>query len=315
MIRIFVVLLLLACTDTHEHASTKSGGASSISAVWFKSPEEIKETIIKTFCIDLGENEVEGRDRIGDYIHNLGVMYGSVDMGNMRTPLQEPTGTYLLALDIVSMWLSKEIIQKQYLVRVQHAGSETYLFEDSACAENPKDTADNRYLFNGTRYTWHAIADAAACRRCYEDASKVWCDCQDNVYIGQFSKGMEISASQRKRLMHNIQDIGDFLGVPVDNELVASDNRHVPRMLLEDVFIPALVSSDSCNIYELLDISYGREGRFMQDSSGEVGDGAYGEIVEEQPPPSCTDFVAWQQVVYALLMSGPFYMQLETVER
>ena len=313
MIRIIFSILLVSCMNTEDTALVKGGGASDQQAVWFRSPEVIKETIIKTLCINLGVSKENGKNKVSDYIYTIGTMYGNPDMGNMRTPLEKPDGAYLLALDIVSMWLSRELLLKQYIVQENYRDN-----KDSDCAENPKDSKNNRYLFNGTRYTRHAIRDADTCASCYSDSSRAWCDCKDDVYLGQFSKEMSLNQAQRKRIMHNIQDISDFLGVPIDNELRSNDGRHVPSMLLDDVFIPALAAKD-CSIDEL----FGRVSDDVRVSMEDTGD-AEGEEVDfseeemgeqDQQASICTDFIAWQQVVHALLMSGPFYMKLETVER
>ena len=319
MIHTLILMLLVSCMNTEDTALVKGGGASDQNAVWFRSPEVLKETIIKTFCINLEGNTEEGENKVSDYIYTIGTMYGNPDMGNMRTPLQEPDGAYLLALDIVSMWLSRELLQKQYIVQEKYRDNQDIQFtEDSACAENPKDSENNHYLFNGTRYTRHAIRDAATCASCYSDSSRAWCDCKDNVYLGQFSEEISLNQAQRKRIMHNIQDISDFLGVPIDNELSSNDGRHVPSMLLDDVFIPALAAKN-CSINEL----FGRVSDDVRVSMEDTGD-AEGEEVDfseeemgeqDQQASICTDFIAWQQVVHALLMSGPFYMKLETVER
>ena len=331
--RILATVLLASCMNMQDTSSLKSGGAADNRAAWFRSPEEIKETIIKTFCVSLGQNIEDGRSEIGDYIYTIGTMYGSPDMGNMRTPLEKPNGTYLLALDVVSMWLSNKLLQKQFMLRLRYPTNADYQryseekergwLEDSACSDNPKDNHNNRYLFNGNKRTRHAIRDAAACQACYADDTKTWCDCQDNVYLGEFSKDMSLSQAQRKRIMHNIQDMGDFLGVSVDNEVIAKDNtRHAPRMLLEDVFIPALVNEGECNTYALLGYE-GDDDNAAKDAAAEAvpqegGDyyqDSYEEEQDDAPPLRCTDYVAWQQVVHTLLMSGPFYVKLETVRR
>lgn len=273
-------------------ASIKSG-ASDVNS-WFRSPESLKETITKSFCLNLDGNE------ISDYIYTIGTMYGNPDMGNMRTPLQKPNAPYVLALDIVSMWLSNRLMQ-EYLLRQNGKGGREI-------CNNPKDDEGNLYLFNGTKYTRHTIRDDDACKACFASKSQehAWCDCKDNVRLGKYSSSDKpLTKEQRKRIMHNIQDIGDFLGVPIDNTTIMEDGRHVPRMLLEDVFIPALKAEQDCRSY-LQSNEYGGDGKDAYNPKP----GA-----DASASDRCTDYEAWQQVVHAVLMSGPFYMKLETVER
>lgn len=115
---------------------------------------------------------------------------------------------------------------------------------------------------------------------CFTDDSKDWCDFDDQIVLGMFDKNnFPQSKEQRKRVMHNIQDIGDFLRVTIDNRVTVdakcngdTDCQHAPQYLLDNVFISAL-----------------------QPSTAKVAG----------------DRLAWQQVIYTILLSGPFFTNIE----
>lgn len=233
--------LVLACGQT-PHSNVGMSEAASKRQVWFKSAAEL-ENQMRSWRLYVSKYERSL------YFSTLGVLYGSPDINQLEVLLTEPNSGYVLAIDIVANWLSGKLIQLQ----------------------SSKGTG---YLFNGS----YAPPDE---NNCY--ASKAtWCDYHDEIVLGMFSRSQPpTTEAQRKRVMHNIQDMGDFLGITIDNLLSLKKSglpqRHVPQYLLEEVFIPHLIDKD---------------------------DTAY------LPENTITDYVAWQKVTQILLMSGQFFMHL-----
>lgn len=273
--RMLVIVLLVSCME--QDPATLSGAHDQLR--WFKTPEEIQETLRKSFCLNISPLDVQ------DYISDIGPLYGSPNINTTKTELQQPNGVYLLALDVVATWISEQLLKEQ-LTRERDGNPST-------CA-NPNDDADNNiYLFNGNRYTHHSDDDS-----CYADDSKDWCNYQDNITLGEFHKS-DLTKKQRKRIMHNIQDISDFLGLSVDNELKVSGGRHAAQMLLDDVFIPNLHSQDddaSCS-------------PSTSDDNDVYGGDSDGYNSSDNQTLYC-DYDAWQQVIHAMLLSGEFFLRL-----
>lgn len=235
----YVSLLLLACGDT-PYATVKAIDGAGQRQVWFKSADELENELV-AWRIPLRDAEKSL------YISTLGALYGGTDIERMETLLAGPSSSYVLALDIVSNWLSKKLLNKQLLANSK------YLFDGSAAPP------DNDNCFG---------SDAP------------WCDFDDELTLGAYTRLQPPSSvAERKKVMHNIQDIGDFLGITIDNLLLLNKTKlpyqHVPHYIMEEIFIPHLDAKNAV---------------------------------------PASDYRAWQKVVHVLLMSGQFFMKLN-IER
>ena len=245
------VVVSLALTwgqATYSMAQAKASASASASAsagasdrqVWFKSAVELEHTIRSWgLQVDIVERSL--------YFSTLGALYGNTDMAKLQVLLRGPNSGYALALDLVAKWLSEKLLQRQL-------------------------SAGKGYLFGGSA----APPDRDGC---YFSAV-AWCDYDDGLELGTYSLTvLPDNDVERKRVMHNIQDIGDFLGITIDNLLLLAGEKlpqqHVPQYILENVFVPQL-----------------------QAAGGDIP----------------ADYRAWRRVVYVLLMSGQFFMRLN-VER
>lgn len=237
-------LLALCCCQKNKDTDIKSQQHD----VWFKRPEQI-EQIVKKWGVYVS------RPESSLYFKTLGLFYGGIDRLEHKTLLSDRAdGSYLLAINTVAQWLSQKLIS-HVKVSDEHDLPVPIIF-------------------------YGAVASPAD-KGCFADDSKDWCDFDDQIVLGMFDKkNFPRSKEQRKRVMHNIQDIGDFLRVPIDNRVTVDakcqDNtacQHAPQYLLDRVFIPSL----------------------------------------QQPSPSATsrDNLAWQQVIYTILLSGPFFTNIE----
>lgn len=196
------------------------------------------------------------------YFDKLSELYGSKNIRQHKTMLVEPNGLYLLALDALSNWLSCKLLAK----------------EDE----------EQGAIFSGSWLTADKNCDA-----CYNDKDKPWCDCDDEITLGSsFVEGKEF----QKRIMHNIQDIGEFLGMAIDDKLLVQGFEHAADYLYRVVFIPNRDAENSCNT------------RQQQDTSTVD----YDEVDKQKK--AYPHLEAWRKVIHAILMSGPFYLNLDNRE-
>ena len=312
-----------ACKPIGDDASQIQGRDTD---AWFKEPAVIRNTIVKTWGIEITEE-----DDIR-YFARLGQLYGAVDPITARGLLREPNGTYVLALDMVSLWISDLLLVKQVsdesgipqppeqgpvpvAVPVEPVSNESGTPQPlgqgpvpvavpvEPVSDESVDTKIPDMLFHGM--IGFLLDDLPDNYGCFDDATKNWCDTDDKITTGMYSAkdkerllGLldpDLASSERKRLMHNIQDIGDFLGVTIDNLLTITDSEtdseysHVPHYLLDAVFIP--------NLDDPLDDP-------PKCTNEKSSDNRYID-----PLPRC-DIQAWKQVVHTILMSGPFFMYL-----
>lgn len=208
--RVLLILMLLAC-GREKVSSPKEEKIFALGTderqVWFKTPDEVENEIV-SWGINLNMREKSL------YISTLGTLYGRFDEDVLDSPLDSPNSVYVLALDIVSNWLSDRLIQKQEM-----HGSE-FMFHGSNA---PPDT-----------------------NNCFADDSEAWCDFDDAITVDMYSKdNPPVSREEKKKIMHNIQDIADFLGLIVDNLLLLPGYDHVPHFILEKIFIPNLKQDDT----------------------------------------------------------------------
>jgi hypothetical protein len=123
----------------------------------------------------------------------------------------------------------------------------------------------------GQPYMFDGLGFSEADDGCYDDDARAWCDGKDDVKIGSLTIGgvdpANLTKAMRKRLMHKMQSIGEFFLMAIDDKTTLGDS-HAPAFLLDEVFLPKL-----------------REGALSPDQ----------------------EMLAWQEVVYTILMSGYFF--------
>ena len=226
-----LILVIAACKD--GSSEVKEDIYSGY--IWYKTPAEIKATI-ENLGINLQRQEENA------LFIDLGLAYGGSNQHGKIRLGDRPTVLYTLAIAKVAWWLSG------MLMRDSHYGSDY----------RPEQ------LFNA------GIA-APDAQGCFSDTNQQWCDFDDQLKIDTYKRGESLTSADRKKIMHNMQDIGDKLGVIIDNLTTMEGYNHLPHYLLEEVFIPHLTD----------------EG----DSS------------------------AWRAVVYTILLRGPFFMNLEAIDR
>jgi len=251
------ILLVIGCVscmpNNESQVQTNQGGADQQS--WFKTPEEIKQTI-EGYGID-----IDGEDQLL-YFDKLAELYGSKNIHQHKTMLVKPNGVYLLALDALSNWLSCKLLAKE--------------------------SEEQGAVFSGGWLTKNKEDD---CNACYNNNKREWCDCDDEITLDDhFAEGKKF----QKRIMHNIQDIGDFLGMAIDNVLPVKGFEHAPDYLYRQVFIPNLDGEISCS-----------KG---QQETNIVNPNEHDGLAKQAGP---AHLEAWRQVIYAILMSGPFYLNLD----
>lgn len=245
-------LALLPNAELPKASCVLEARASTASAnYWFKSPESLESTITEAYGLELSEDE---RWLYLRAMHRLLGGGGSPSAGPM---LEEPNELYVLAAANLSGWLAPRLIEHE--------------------AENAQ--AGIPYLFSGLGYDDEDDA-------CYADADRDWCDALDGVGLGDFATGRfdasALTFEQRKRLMHNIRDIGDMLLVNVGPEVSGPSlaDRPAPEYLLDDVLLVALQS--------------------------EHPDFAAGTLEEKM----AQEMAAWAEVIDTILLSGAFFLDL-----
>ena len=257
--KLLLVISLVSCMPNNEsQVQTNQGVAGQQS--WFKTPEKIKNTIE-------GYGIFIDRNAHLLYFDKLAELYGGKNIHQHETILVEPSGIYLLALDALSKWLSCQLLDKE---------------DESKGA-----------VFGGS---W--LSQRRKCDPCYKDNSKEWCDCDDGITLDDnFDDHPDYEDKElKKRIMHNIQDIGDFLNIAIDDKLPTYGYEHAADYLYQRVFIPNLSSESSC--IERL------EPQGQMDTKSVGND----DNQDKQADPPHRE--AWRLVIHKILMSGPFYLNL-----
>ena len=223
----------------------KSAGGSSLKDVpsgpttvrpsWLMSPEAIESTVKDTWGLTVSDEEAQR------YFGSVHTLMGGTSVVRRTTLLTKPHELYVLTLDSLSAWVADKLTQKQVQLESQGGRADQFLFRG--------------FVLNGLNVS-DKIRDADQCRACYADDALPWCDCSDGLTVGALSAGGQTPAtlaatstaagskSWRKRVMHNMQDIGDFLmcGVgSIDDQTPAQLNGqtvNVAQYLLDDVFLP-----------------------------------------------------------------------------
>ena len=290
------ILLCSACFRGEEQAAQVKAGAADV-YVWYKTPTQIANTVKNSWELNIYNDEEH------KYITSLGPFYGGTDKLLQKATLERPTSGYVLALDLVSAWLSRKLID----VEVQNKFEDNYDF-------------DKGFVFSGGADTAEAPQDGYSCDEysdnyCYRMDSIKWCECFDGITLGMYNNTTSFSTEHKKRIMHNIQDIGDFFNIAIDNKLYVDANKtiHAAQYLLDEVFIPNLGPPEGVKI-PLPEEKWDNKQVFDEDGNAildDEGNPVY-ETVKEETLDS--DHEAWVKVIYTLMMSGPFYINLQMSE-
>ena len=253
MRRVLLFMLMLACKEndsaTHEAVTHHA---------WFKKPAQI-ELKLREWGINITDKDRQL------YFVKLGLLYGATSTATQKTYLHDkPVTTYVLALNIVSDWISNKLVTKQQALEAEENNTVgVFMFKGMglpAATGKCDEASGNNYCFAA-------------------DNHDVWCDCDDQVKIGRYTRGdappSPNTPVEHKRIMHNMQDIGEFLGITLDNCSPSPDPtqyQHMPQYLLDAVFLPTINDKN--------------------------------EIQDE--------IAAWQKVIHTMLLGGEFFMNIDT---
>jgi hypothetical protein len=208
------VLALAACSTSPEAGADESAntanGPGAIHPGWFKTPEAIGETMTKTWELRLTPDEEL------KYLGGLRAAIGGVSVAQQGSLVDRPHELFVLATHALSVFAAEKLVAKQV----------------------EKSAANEPYLFDGLGF---ADEDDG----CFADDAKDWCDGKDGLVIGELSsRGVDpdaLSKTDRKRLMHKMQSIGEFFLMAIDEQTtIAEANGHAPAFLLDEVFLPKL---------------------------------------------------------------------------
>ncbi len=206
------LLIGSGCKTRSGHSQLQElGGPVKIRNAWLQSPESIEGTITKTWGIPMSPAE---RWR---YIRSTYAFLGGTDVASFKSGIDHPNTLFILAISSLSDFVGKQMVERQALLE---AKTEPYVF-DGLGLSGPDEV-------------------------CFKDDKLAWCDAQDQIRLNSLSsaslKASDLNLEWRKRLMHNIQDLGEFMLIDTDNTLMVPDgtDRHAAQYLLEDVFIPRL---------------------------------------------------------------------------
>jgi hypothetical protein len=192
-----------------ENAASASG-PGVIHPGWFKTPEAITETMVRTWELTLTPEEES------KYLGGLRACLGGVNVAQEGSPLDRPNELYALATHALAVFTAEKLVTKQIA----------------------KTAANQPYIFDGLGF---ADEDDG----CYDDDAKDWCEGKDGIVVGSLTaRNVDPAAlprGERKRLMHKIQAIGEFFLMAIDDQTTMSGGgRHAPAFLVDDVFLPKL---------------------------------------------------------------------------
>ena len=239
-----LALAAFGCRTTGRGAEAKATltGPTVTRPTWIKSPEAIEGTIVQAWGIPISE-----KDR-WKYLQSIYSMLGGTQVLSSKSLVDQPNELFALAVDNLSGWLSQRLVE----------------------TEQADEAAGKEHSFDGLGLEGE---DAAGC---FKDDTKDWCDVKDGVRIGSLAAGaVDVNAlpkEWKKRLMHNAQDVGEFMLLAVDNTLMMPNGtQHAADFLVTDVFLPTLRAGG--------------------------------------PVSPASEQAAWKAVVYTILMSGGFYLE------
>ncbi|MBX3233798.1 MAG: hypothetical protein KIT84_08975 [Labilithrix sp.] len=208
------IAVVVACGAAPEgDASDTSGmttGPAAIHPGWFKTPEAIVETMTRTWELTLTADE-ESR-----YVGGLRASLGGVSVAQQGSPIDRPHELFALALQSLATFTAEKLVAKQIA----------------------KTAAGEPYVFDGLGLSGEDDG-------CYADDSQDWCDAADGIFVGELTaRGFDPTApsrSDRKRLMHKMQSIGEFFLMAIDDRTTMPDgDRHAPAFLVDEVLLPKL---------------------------------------------------------------------------
>lgn len=231
--------LPLSCKKLDERSTIAAGGSPDEGRpAWLKSPEVLLGTITNTWSL-----QINRREKV-EYFDSIYPLLGGTMVKSGQVLVKEPNGLYLLAVTKLTQWLSTKLIDQQ---------------EDKLRTGEP-------WMFDG-------IGAKDPDQECFKDDTKDWCDFEDHVTMTYLTDlgGKELSLEDRKRLMHNIQDIGEFFDLAIDNLLLMpqSSYAHAPHYLLDEVLIPSF----------------------------------------ERNPTAAGEANAWREVVHAIILGGNWFLE------
>ncbi len=237
--------LILAAALSALPAGCKTSSSSSVKDVatgpttvrpsWLLSPEQIESTVRDTWGLSVSDDEAQR------YFGSGHTLIGGTSVVRRTTLLTKPHELYVLTMDSLSAWVADKLTAKQMTQEKSTGKADQFAFRG--------------FSVNGLNVS-DKIHDPAACKACYDDDSKAWCDCADGIVIGGLKAagltpaGLAATSTGagakawRKRLMHNMQDIGDFLmcGVgSIDDQTLLTVNGaqvNIAQYLLDEVFLP-----------------------------------------------------------------------------
>lgn len=225
---------------TSGSSSTSSGPEGPVHSRpgWIKSPEAIEGTISEAWGINLTDQDRQ------QYLQSMYSLLGGTLVLNTKSLVDQPNELFVIALDNLSTWLSGKLMEKQA-------------------------TQGVTYVFDGLGFSG---PDAGAC---FKDDARDWCDFRDEVKPDSLTAAgvdpANLPKEWKKRLMHNVQDVGEFMLLAVDNTLkIPGEERHAAEYLIDEVFLKELAG---------------------------------------QPLTAEREAEAWKKVVYTILMSGGFYLE------
>ena len=210
-------------------------GPTAVRPSWLLSPEQIESTIRDTWGLSISNDEAQ------TYFGAVHTLMGGTSVVRRTTLLTKPHELFVLTLDSLSAWVAAKLMTKQAQVEAAAAGDQFAFRGFTIGGLNPSDK----------------ISDPAQCQACFEDDAKPWCDCADGIAIGGLTKAnltpetlaadavAPASKQWRKRIMHNMQDVGDFLMcdvAPIDDQTqatVSGQTTSLVQYLLDDVFLPS----------------------------------------------------------------------------
>lgn len=210
-----LALLVAACsaqTDGSDESNNSAGGPGAIHSGWFKTPEAIRDTMTKTWELQVTPEEDE------EIFGGLRSSLGGVSVAQQGSLLAQPNELFVLATHSLSLFAAEKLVAKQVA----------------------KTAANQPYVFDGLGF-------AGDDDGCYADDAQAWCNGKDELTIGSLTAaGFDPNAptkEQRKRLMHKVQAIGEFFLLAIDELTPLQGAEHAPAFLVDEVFLPALRSA------------------------------------------------------------------------
>lgn len=237
VVALCISAVVSGCRTTSSQAlDGQAGGPTQTRPTWIKSPEAIEGTIHDAWGLEMSD---EDKFR---YLQSIYSILGGTMVHSYRSLVSQPNELLLLGVENLSRWIAAQLILKE-------AGQGNAVFDGLGLASDDGG--------------------------CFADDAMPWCDFKDGVKLTSLSDaGVDVdqlSLEWRKRLMHNVQDIGEFMLLAIDNTLkLPGTETHAAQYVLDEVFLDAL---------------------------------------RGQPLTAQAERAAWERVIYVILLSGGFYLE------